>query len=306
MVPGVTTRKPAAAKKSTASPRRPAAKPAAKFGAKAPAKQRRPKAAGPAKPGTSTRRTVKARPRPRSASTSKRPGPPRPGPLEASYSSTLFRSRAEARWALFFDLAGWDWDYEPCHYSLGALNYLPDFYLPATSTWVEVKGPPFLDAAAMGKLASSVAGPHPLPSRTAPYGPAKAVVIVGPITVSPGGGRAVHNLALPASEPGYAGLHRAIWELDGTLRSLDVKAWLTIPATGAKTARRPTMDKAAEILFPAPVGALGMPTSLVRAYILAAAAKFDEVTGGLAKTTSTHLLLELGSRRRGRPLGCAA
>lgn len=98
----------------------------------------------------------------------------------------------------------------------------------------------------MGKLASSVAGPHPLPSRRAPYGPAAAVVIVGPITVSPGGGRATHNVALPAKEPGYAGLHHAIWELDGTLRTLSDKAWLTIPATGAKTARRPTIEKAGE------------------------------------------------------------
>ena len=39
--------------------------------------------------------------------------------MEASYSATLFRSRAEARWAIFFDLMGWAWDYEPCHYSLG-------------------------------------------------------------------------------------------------------------------------------------------------------------------------------------------
>lgn len=29
------------------------------------------------------------------------------------YSGTLFRSRLEARWAAFFDLAGWQWDYEP-------------------------------------------------------------------------------------------------------------------------------------------------------------------------------------------------
>jgi hypothetical protein len=250
---------------------------------------------------------VKATARPRRASSkSKRPGAPRPGPLEASYSATLFRSRAEARWAIFFDLMGWDWDYEPCHYALGELNYLPDFYLPGVSTWVEVKGPPHLDSAAMGKLASAVAGPHPLPSRNAPYGRAKAVVIVGPITVGPGGGRPVHQLAVPASEPGYAGLHRAIWEADGTLRPIDPKAWMTIPATGKKTARRPTAEKTGEILFPAPVGALGMPPALVRAYTQAAAVKFDETTGTLAKTTPVSLLAELGARRRGRPLGCAA
>ena len=257
----------------------------------------------PTRRAATAKTPAKARPR---RNATKRPGAPRPGPLEASYSATLFRSRAEARWAIFFDLVGWDWDYEPCHYALGSMNYLPDFYLPGTSTWVEVKGPPFLDAAAMGKAASSAAGPHPLPSRQAPYGLAGAYVLVGPIPPAPAGGRPVHQLVKAQATPGLAGMHRAVWELDGTLRAIDPKAWLTIPATGAKTARRPTLARAAEILYPEPVGALGMPPAMARAYVLAAATRFDEKTGALAKDTSGLLVAELACRRRGRPLGCAA
>lgn len=41
-----------------------------------------------------------------------------------------FRSRVEARWAVFFDACGEDWEYEPKGYDLGdRLYYLPDFPL---------------------------------------------------------------------------------------------------------------------------------------------------------------------------------
>jgi hypothetical protein len=49
-----------------------------------------------------------------------------------------------------------------------------------------------------------------------------------------------------------------------------------------------------------------MAPVLVRAYTSAAATRFDEVTGTLARTTAPVLLAELAARRRGRPLGCAA
>jgi hypothetical protein len=35
------------------------------------------------------------------------------------------RSRLEARWAAFFDLVGWSWDYEPCDFD----GWTPDFAL---------------------------------------------------------------------------------------------------------------------------------------------------------------------------------
>ena len=62
--------------------------------------------------------------------------------LETLYSGTRFRSRTEARWAVFFDAMGLRWQYEPEGYDLGdGLWYLPDFFLPDLDMFVEVKPP---------------------------------------------------------------------------------------------------------------------------------------------------------------------
>ena len=64
-------------------------------------------------------------------------------PLETNYSGITFRSRAEARWAVFFDKMNWKWDYEDQGYELhSGKRYLPDFKisLPDKAEWyVEVK-----------------------------------------------------------------------------------------------------------------------------------------------------------------------
>lgn len=44
---------------------------------------------------------------------------------ETWYADVLFRSRLEATWAAFFDLAGWVWEYEP----LDLPGWTPDFRL---------------------------------------------------------------------------------------------------------------------------------------------------------------------------------
>jgi len=63
--------------------------------------------------------------------------------IETSYKSYRFRSRLEARWAVFFDEMGVQWEYEKEGYDLGEHGwYLPDFYLPATESFVEVKPKP--------------------------------------------------------------------------------------------------------------------------------------------------------------------
>lgn len=41
------------------------------------------------------------------------------------YNGSQFRSRLEARWAAFFDLVGWEWDYEPTDLP----GWIPDFVL---------------------------------------------------------------------------------------------------------------------------------------------------------------------------------
>lgn len=60
--------------------------------------------------------------------------------IETRYKGYLFRSRLEARWAVFFDAVGIKWQYEPEGFETSAGWYLPDFYLPELNMWVEVKG----------------------------------------------------------------------------------------------------------------------------------------------------------------------
>ena len=45
--------------------------------------------------------------------------------IPTMYKGIQFRSRLEARWATFFDLCGWKWDYEPEDLA----GYIPDFML---------------------------------------------------------------------------------------------------------------------------------------------------------------------------------
>lgn len=48
--------------------------------------------------------------------------------IPTRYAGVLFRSRLEARWAVFFDRHGWAWDYEP----MDLRGWLPDFRLTIT------------------------------------------------------------------------------------------------------------------------------------------------------------------------------
>lgn len=60
-------------------------------------------------------------------------------PIETKYKGYRFRSRLEARWAVFFDTLGCKWEYEPEGYDLGLEGwYLPDFKLSGEA-WVEIK-----------------------------------------------------------------------------------------------------------------------------------------------------------------------
>lgn len=60
--------------------------------------------------------------------------------IETKYDGYRFRSRLEARWAVFFNELNIDYEYEPEGYKLndGTL-YLPDFYLPKFKIYAEVK-----------------------------------------------------------------------------------------------------------------------------------------------------------------------
>lgn len=60
--------------------------------------------------------------------------------IETRYSGYLFRSRTEARWAVFLDTLHIRYDYEKEGFSFDGVGYLPDFWLPDYSCWLEIKG----------------------------------------------------------------------------------------------------------------------------------------------------------------------
>ena len=60
--------------------------------------------------------------------------------IETRYKGYRFRSRLEARWAVFFDAVGIEWEYELEGFDLGEFGYyLPDFWLPQAEYHAEVK-----------------------------------------------------------------------------------------------------------------------------------------------------------------------
>jgi hypothetical protein len=62
--------------------------------------------------------------------------------IETVYNGYRFRSRLEARWAVFFDALGIEYQYELDGFDLGEMGwYLPDFWLPQQKYWLEIKGP---------------------------------------------------------------------------------------------------------------------------------------------------------------------
>src|SRR5690242_11919488 len=77
------------------------------------------------------------------------PWPRRPSSMEAGniqrrsiqtrYAGIVFRSKLEADWARAFDALGVEWQYEHEGRYFGDVFYLPDFWLPRSRQFVEVK-----------------------------------------------------------------------------------------------------------------------------------------------------------------------
>lgn len=68
-------------------------------------------------------------------------------PIPTYYKDCKFRSRLEARWAVFFDAPSIAWEYEKEGYDINGTWYLPDFWLSnvrdrhgLVGVWVEIKG----------------------------------------------------------------------------------------------------------------------------------------------------------------------
>jgi hypothetical protein len=73
--------------------------------------------------------------------------------IETRYKGYRFRSRLEARWAVFFDHLEIPWEYEKEGFDIDGTFYLPDFYLPTFNTWAEVK-PTKFSPIEFGKIAA--------------------------------------------------------------------------------------------------------------------------------------------------------
>lgn len=61
---------------------------------------------------------------------------------ETYYDGYRFRSRLEARWAVFFNNIGLEYEYEMEGFDMKECSYLPDFYIPSIDRWFEIKGQP--------------------------------------------------------------------------------------------------------------------------------------------------------------------
>jgi hypothetical protein len=60
--------------------------------------------------------------------------------IPTTYQGVEFRSRLEARVAMAMDHERIEWHYEPEGFELDdGTRYMPDFWLPRTQTWIEVK-----------------------------------------------------------------------------------------------------------------------------------------------------------------------
>lgn len=122
--------------------------------------------------------------------------------IPTNYAGCRFRSRLEARWAVFFDALGIDWQYEPQGFMVDTRPYLPDFYLPASQTWVEVKGDEqsFRDHAGLYAAALDYGGC--LPGVGDSDGSTRGLLVLGPV---------------PKHRDGYLPAHALLQHREGVL-----------------------------------------------------------------------------------------
>jgi hypothetical protein len=109
------------------------------------------------------------------------------GAIETAYKGYRFRSRLEARWAVFFDALGLEWLYESQGFECGNDRYLPDFHLPRSNTWVEVKGSDELLKEDANRLEAVLDYGSPIPGvfdsdcERSPYGKCPGLLILGEV-----------------------------------------------------------------------------------------------------------------------------
>ncbi len=162
-------------------------------------------------------------------------------PIETRYAGCRFRSRLEARWALFFDRADIGWQYEPQGFNIDGRSYLPDFRLTSCGTWVEVKGQ--LSAADRAFLERAATQ---LPVDNGPGERGPGLIIVGEIPPIPTAGAS----GIPDftwGDWGFGNYHkngRPWWQLGGAIPPragfcLDepMPSWIAAAYAAARSAR---------------------------------------------------------------------
>lgn len=178
-------------------------------------------------------------------------------PIETRYKGYRFRSRLEARWAVFFDTLGIPWEYEKEGLLLDQTPYLPDFWLPVQHAHIEIKPSSFGEdreayiatVITLAKLATGTPGYHPFEN----------TVILCAGNPFPG------EYSLSCAIKGQMDIAGGVWAID---RRDDKSLWVHDPDTGASIQLnsastdhdRPPMDVCSQ---------------LTRAYTAARSARFE-------------------------------
>ena len=124
--------------------------------------------------------------------------------IETRYKGYHFRSRLEARWAVFFDHLNMEWTYEPEGFEVtmgegeyeSTTRYLPDFRLKGRygeDVWVEVKGSDDQLASDYDKLETMLDWFSPIPGISDSVGTDRGLLILGDIP-EPRHGRTLHGI----------------------------------------------------------------------------------------------------------------
>lgn len=197
--------------------------------------------------------------------------------LETRYAGCRFRSRLEARWAVFFDHMGIEWQYEPQGFDIEGTPYLPDFHLPKTRTWVEVKGSEedFRDHEALYAYALDFGGY--LPDVGNSWGSERGLLILGDIP------RLQERRSAIGSKYRQCPAHPLLQHNEGVLVSWasfgESGLWARSHGDGTCSTAPdlPTIDGSwtGEHVFSAPT-----PRKAERAYIAARSARFEHGESG--------------------------
>lgn len=209
--------------------------------------------------------------------------------IDTLYRNCYFRSRLEARYAVFFDILKIAWRYEPEAYRVGPdrLPYLPDFYLPNLGTWVEVKGTEE-DFTTKADVYSAAVDPESgLPGIADSVLTTRGFLILGPIRdIKPDSRRPFHTLIQ----------HGRFW--DNTAKRYVAGAWrawaafaedsrIVLNAIDCEGSTPAGLPPAKELAYTATVRVPGLPfgpNKVAAAYAIARAARFDQGKKGFAES----------------------